>query len=302
MIDICLLGTGGMMPLPDRWLSSAMLRYSGKMILIDCGEGTQIPIKLCGWGFKNIDCMLFTHYHADHIAGLPGLLLTMSNSGRDEPLTLIGPPGIKRVVEGLLVVCPAFPFEIMLGELSVKNEDSVSINGLTVRSIPAVHNMPCVSYSIELSRQGKFDAERAEKLGLPVQYWKVLQSGEKVSFEGKEYEPDMVLGEPRRGLKVCYCTDSRPARGIVQFVEGADLFICEGMYGSPDSFDSAEKKKHMTFVEAAGIAKDGNVDELWLTHYSPMLVNPKEFLSMATDIFPNTVAGKDLMKKTLTFR
>ena len=290
-----------MMPLPERWLSAAFLRYNGRMILIDCGEGTQIPIKLCGWGFKNIDCILFTHYHADHIAGLPGLLLTMSNSGRVEPLTLIGPPGIKRIVEGLLVVCPAFPFDLMLGELSLKKEDAFKINDLIIRSIPADHNMPCISFGVELLRKGKFDADRAGKLGLPVKYWKVLQSGENVEYNGIVYKPDMVLGEPRRGIKICYCTDTRPFRGIAEFVNEADLFVCEGMYGDTDSEDSAVRKKHMTFAEAANIAQNGNVREMWLTHFSPMLVAPEESLAMAANIFPNTVVGKDLMKKTLVY-
>jgi ribonuclease Z len=290
-----------MMPLPGRWLSSALIRHNGKMILIDCGEGTQIPVKICGWGFNTRDGRLFTHYPADHIAGLPGLLLTMNNSGREEPLTLIGPPGIKRVVEGLLVVCPQFLFDVMVGEISVKNEDRVLVNELVVNSIPADHNMPCLSFGIELSRKGKFDVERAKRLDIPVTYWKVLQSGESVEYGGKAYEPDMVLGELRRGIKICYCTDTRPVPGIAGFVNGADLFICEGMYGCPDDFDSAEKKKHMTYAEAAEIAKNGNVKELWLTHFSPMLVNPNEYLSVASNIFPNSVAGKDLMKKTLGF-
>lgn len=301
MIDVCLLGTGGVVPLLGRWLSSALIRYNGRMILIDCGEGTQIPITIVGWGFKAIEAVLFTHYHADHIAGLPGFLLTLGNFGRKEPLILMGPPGIKKVVEGLTVIAPELPYEIELIELSDKEETKTHVSGLTIKSMPVDHTITCLCYSVMLKRQGKFDVDRAKKLNIPVTYYKLLQKGQQIKLGNVAIKPEMVLGPDRKGIKICYCTDSRPTERIVDFINGADLFICEGMYGSNEEIGKAIQKKHMTFTEAAEIAKKANVQTLWLTHYSPSLAEPTKFISDVKNIFTNTKAGTDLLKKTLQF-
>ncbi len=301
MLEICLLGTGGMMPLPNRWLTSMLLRYNGKMLLVDCGEGTQIPLKMCGWGFKAIDAILFTHYHADHVAGLPGLLLTLGNSGREEPLTLIGPPGLKAVVEGLLVISPRLPYDLGLLELSPEQCSELVIDSIRVKSIPVAHWMPCLAYSFEIARLGRFDVEKAGELGVPVEYWKRLQKGEAIDVGNMVVTPEMVLGKPRKGLKVSYCTDTRPVEGLADFIKDSDLFICEGMYGEDGDMQKAIEKKHMLFSEAATLAKLGKVDELWLTHYSPALENPMEYIASAKSIFENTIAGCDLMTKNIKF-
>ncbi|MHB8066145.1 MAG: ribonuclease Z [Ruminiclostridium sp.] len=299
MLDVCLLGTGGMIPLPGRWLTSLLIRYKGRMLLIDCGEGTQIPIKMAGWGFKTIDFILFTHYHADHIAGLPGLLLTIGNSGRLEPLTLVGPIGLKKVVEGLCVISPKLPYEIRLIELSGMENLETLIDCISIKNIPVDHNLPCLSYSIELKRQGKFDIERANKLSIPIKYWKYLQRGEVITLEDRIIKPEMILGEQRKGIKVCYCTDTRPTEELAQFIREADLFICEGMYGNEADTKKAIQKKHMMFSEAAFLAKQGKVKELWLTHYSPSLTEPEKFIDSAREIFINTYLGKDLLKQNI---
>ncbi|MBP2656824.1 MAG: RNAse [Firmicutes bacterium] len=195
MLDVCLLGTGGMMPLPDRWLTSLLIRVNGRMILIDCGEGTQIPIKMVEWGFKAIDAILFTHYHADHIGGLPGLLLTLGNSGREEPLTLIGPPGLKKAVEGLTVISPELPYNLRLIELGNNESREICVSNFYIRHISVEHNLPCVAYCIELKRQGKFDVERARALDIPVSYWNRLQKGEIIRLEDRSISPEMVLSD-----------------------------------------------------------------------------------------------------------
>jgi ribonuclease Z len=302
MLDVCLLGTGGMMPLQNRWLTSLLIRYNGRMLLIDCGEGTQIPIKMAEWGFKSIDAVLFTHYHADHTAGLPGFLLTLGNSGRVEPLTLMGPPGIEKVVQGLTVISPELPFELKLIELPDSENADASIGDIFVRSIPVDHTLPCLSYSIEIKRQGRFDVERARKLMIPVNCWNHLQKGRIITLENKIITPEMVLGEPRKGVKISYCTDSRPTKELVEFIKDCDLFICEGMYGDEDDAAKAEQKKHMMFSEAGLLAKQGNVGELWLTHYSPSLTEPEEYIEVARSIFANTVAGRDLLAKTIKYK
>ncbi|MDF2985436.1 MAG: RNAse [Eubacterium sp.] len=301
MLDVCLLGTGGMMPLPDRWLTSLLIRYNGRMLLVDCGEGTQIPLKMCGWGFKNIDAVLFTHYHADHVAGLPGFLLTLGNSGREDPLTLIGPPGLRLVVEGLLVISPQLPFDIKLLELPENQPSEIEAGDFSIRSLPVDHWVPCLAYGFEVKRQGRFDSEKAIRLDIPVSFWKRLQKGEILEYDGRTIKPEMVLGQPRKGIKVCYCTDSRPVEELADLIKEADLFICEGMYGDNGDLDKARQKKHMLFSEAAGLAKSGNAKELWLTHFSPALEKPEEYIYSASSVFKNSVAGKDLMVRNIKF-
>ncbi len=292
MLDICLLGTGGMMPLPYRWLTSLMARYNGQSILIDCGEGTQIAMKEKGWSPKPIDVICFTHYHADHISGLPGMLLTMGNAERTQPLLLIGPKGLTKVVNSLRVIAPELPFTIEYLEL-FEAQQTVALGSLRIEAYRVNHNVLCYGYNIVVERRGKFDVSRAEKYNIPKNYWNRLQKGEIIETENGTYTPDMVLGEQRKGIKVTYCTDTRPTESIVQNALGADLFICEGMYGEPEKQQKAKEYKHMTFYEAAELARRADVKELWLTHYSPSLTRPEEYMRDVRKIFPNAVAAKD---------
>ena len=300
MLDICLLGTGGMMPLPHRWLTSLMARYNGTSILIDCGEGTQIAMKEKGWSPKPIDIICFTHYHADHISGLPGMLLTMGNAERTEPLLLIGPKGLTKVVSALRVIAPELPFEIKCMELT-EPEQAISFEGFRIEAYKVNHNTLCYGYNIIVERIGKFDVARAEKLKIPRNYWNRLQKGEIIESEEGTFTPDMVLGDPRKGIKVTYCTDTRPTESIVRAAAEADLFICEGMYGEPEKQQKAKEYKHMTFYEAARLAKQANVRELWLTHYSPSLIHPEEYMGEVRKIFPNAIAAKDGRSVDLLF-
>ncbi|MBP3196202.1 MAG: ribonuclease Z [Butyrivibrio sp.] len=304
MIDVCLLGTGGMMPLPNRLLTSLYVRYNGKCVLIDCGEATQIAMKKKGLSSKPIDIMCFTHYHADHISGLPGMLLTMGNAERTEPLLMVGPKGLERVVGALRVIAPELPFEICYKEIT-DDEVSFGIDGMPEFSITAFkvnHNITCYGYSMNLKRQGKFDVAAAQEKGIEKKYWNRLQKGEIITADnGEIYTPEMVLGESRKGLKLTYTTDTRPTDSIVRNAKESDLFICEGMYGEPDKIAKAREHKHMTFYEAAKMARDAQVKEMWLTHYSPSLVNPAEFLPETKKIFANTIAAKDGRSVELRF-
>ena len=300
MLDVCLLGTGGMMPLPRRKLTALMTRYNGSNLMIDCGEGTQVAVKEKGWSFKPIDVICFTHYHADHISGLPGLLLTMGNAERKEPLTMIGPKGLTRVVSALRVIAPELPFEIKFIELT-KPEESFELFGYHITAFRVNHNVTCYGYTLEIKRGGKFDAARAREQGIPLKYWNPLQKGETIEEEGKTYTPDMVLGPARKGIKLTYTTDTRPVKSIVKNAMDSDLFICEGMYGEQDKEDKAIVHKHMTFQEAATLARDAQVKEMWLTHYSPSLVHPEEALPEATKIFPDTIAARDRQSVELQF-
>ena len=300
MLDICLLGTGGMMPLPYRWLTSMMARYNATGILIDCGEGTQIALKEKGWSPKPIDIICFTHYHADHISGLPGMLLTMGNAERTEPLLLIGPKGLTKVVNSLRVIAPELPFAINCLELT-EAEQTIAFDGFRIEAYKVNHNVLCYGYNIIVERIGRFDVNRALQLNIPKNYWNRLQKGEIIETEDGTFTPEMVLGEPRKGLKVTYCTDTRPTESIVRAAAGADLFICEGMYGEPEKQQKAREYKHMTFYEAAELAKRADVNEMWLTHYSPSLTRPEEYMREVRSIFPNAVAAKDGRSVDLMF-
>lgn len=303
MLDVALLGTGGMMPLPERFLTSLIMRFNGRMMLIDCGEGTQVTLKMLGFGFKNIDYILFTHSHGDHITGLCGMLLTIGNSGRVEPITIVGHKGIKNIVNSLLVVAKEIPFELNFIELDENNLDEIELGSFSVRALSLDHSVICFAYRVEIKRAGKFSVAKANANNVPKEIWGKLQKKIDVTFnDGITYNYKMVLDEDRESIVVSYMTDTRPVKDAPLFVKNSDLFICEGIYGEDDKKDKAINHKHMIFSEAATIAKEAEVSELWLTHYSPALQEPAEFLEYATNVFENTKAGYDRMTTTLKWK
>ncbi len=300
MLDVCLLGTGGMMPLPYRWLTSLMTRCEGSNLLIDCGEGTQIALKEKGWSPKPVDYICFTHYHADHISGLPGLLLTMGNAERTEPVIMIGPRGLERVVGALRMIAPELPFELRFFELT-ENIHQFHLGPYILDAYRVSHNVICYGYAITIPRAGRFDVERARAANIPQKYWSRLQKGQTVEEDGRILTPDMVLGPQRRGIRVSYCTDTRPVPVIAEYAKGADLMICEGMYGEKDKAAKAKEYKHMTFYEAARLAKEARPKEMWLTHYSPSLTRPDDFMDEVRAIFPAAKAARDGWSRELGF-
>lgn len=300
MIDVALLGTGGMMPMPERFLSSMLMRINGRLIMTDCGEGTQVTLKMLGWGFKAIDTICFTHFHADHISGLPGMLLTIGNAGRTEPLKLIGPTGLKKVVDGLRLIFPELPYKLEYIEID-DCKKIYDFGDFQLRVNEGDHRIKCLAYRFDIKRKGKFSVDKAQTLGLPVRLWSVLQKEGSAEYEGKIYTGDMVMGDERKGISISFCTDTRPVNSLVEFIKGSDLFICEGMYGENEKQAKAVEYKHMLFSEAAKLAKLGGVKELWLTHLSPSLSEPELYIDNAKKIFENTKVGYDRMYTRINF-
>ncbi len=295
MLEVALVGTGGTMPLPDRWLSSVLLRYGRHLVLFDCGEGTQISLRALGWGLKDIDLILISHVHADHIAGLPGLLLTQANSGRAEPVQIVGPPGFQIVLAGLMVIAPHLPFEVRCREM--ESGDSIRLDDLRATCVVAEHHVPCLAYRIDVPRGRRFLPERARALNVPIQDWRRLQRGERVDA----VDPTDVLGPPRPGLSVGLVTDTRPTDAIAALVSRVDLLVCEGTFGSDTDQVRAVERAHMTFREAALLAKHADARKLVLTHFSPSVVEPDSFVDNAREVFAETVTGRDHLVLSLRF-
>jgi ribonuclease Z len=312
MIEAALLGTGGGMPMPGRNLSALLIRYKGRKILLDCGEGTQVSMRMLGWGFKSLDVICITHGHGDHMVGLPGLLTTLGNSGRTNPITIIGPAGITEIVHGLRVIAPFLPYGINIIEAPKEPVGFSKIYGglepsdctpdITISTLDLDHTWPCIGYGICVHRRPEFDPVKAEGNRVPKELWNRLQGGESpVEYLGRSYSAAMVQGAERKGIKLSFITDTRPTGEIPGFIDGSDLFVCEGVYGDDSDIGKALASKHMTFREAARLARDGCVKELLLTHFSPSMEDPAEYLANAQEVFENTTIGTDRMVRELNF-
>lgn len=303
MIDLTLLGCGGNVPMPNRFLSSLFINYKGRKMLIDCGEGTQIAMKKYNCGFKNIDLILITHLHGDHIIGLIGLLQTMGNSGKTDDLTIVGPIGIIDAMKAIKVLVEYLPYKVNIIE-NPKQTFSLEhdiLKDIDISTINLDHSTECIGYSLYFKRKPKFDREKAILNQVPQNLWKKLQENSSAIYKDKTYYADMVLGENRRGIKLSFITDTRPTFEIPEFIYESDLFICEGMYGDDLDISKAVKNKHMTFRESASLANAGNVDKLLLTHFSPSIENPKYFIQNATNLFEDTIIGEDGLTLKLSY-
>jgi len=301
MIDVLLLGTGAMVPLPGRWLSSVLVRYNGSLILFDCGEGTQISWRRYHWGFRRLEAICLSHLHADHVAGLPGLLHTVANAGRTEPVVVYGPVGAGEVVDGLRVIARHLPFEVQVLELHDGDRFALP-DGLLGSVRKGWHRVPVLGYRLDLDRDPAFDRERAIALNVPRVEWSRLQRGESIEIDGRAISPDKVLGAPRRGISFAFLTDTRPIDALRELVRGADFLICEATYGEDEDQPKAELHRHMTVREAATLAREAGVGTLWLTHFGAGMTDPEAYRDAARAVFPGAVMGSAGLAGRLSFR
>ncbi len=300
MIDLILLGTGAMVPLPDRPLSSLLMRCGGSLTLFDCGEGTQVQMRKFHWGFRRLDAICLSHLHADHVAGLPGLFHTVANAGRTEPMHIYGPVGTVAVVAGLRVIAAHLPYEVIVRELE-DGDRFVLPGGVRGTVCVADHRVECLAYRLDLDRAPAFDPDRAEALGVPRPMRSVLQRGEPVTVDGRAVQPQQVLGESRTGVSFAFVTDTRPTAAIASLVNGVDLLVSEATYVSDNDGEDAARHGHMTLRQACGIANEAGVGALWLTHFSGRIANPLDHVEDARALFLRTEIGVPGLSAHLAF-
>ena len=306
MIDVTLIGTAALAPIPERALSSALLSCGGHLVLFDCGEGTQSAARKAGVSLMKTDIIAITHYHGDHIFGIPGLLQTMLSAGRTEPIYIAGPEGLHGVMSLMMGLTGEVGFDVVAVEIPAGGLRLCELvrgwpSEAVLSAFPTKHRCVAQGYSFTLGRAGKFNPERARELGVPVKLWHELQAGRSVLAGGREVFPDEVMGERRRGIKVVFTGDTAMCESLVDGARDADLMICEATYAEDEHAEKAAARGHMNFAQAAETARLAGAKTLWLTHYSQSVTNPEAFLTNATRIFPETVCGYDRMSATLTF-
>jgi ribonuclease Z len=297
-MKVVFLGTGGTIPTERRKHPALAIRREGEIFLFDCGEGAQTQIFKARLGIAPIRAILVSHLHGDHVLGIPGLLMTMTQSNRSQPLIVIGPPGIAKWIHHIsedLTFHPSFHVnvrEAVPGPVLVCSQ--YQIHAFTLE-----HGITALGYRFEENeRPGRFRVEKALELGVPRgTLWGRLQSGHTVSLEGDEQiRPQDVLGPPRPGLKIVYAVDSRPCSETVRAAFEADLLIHDGMFLSEDS-NKAQARGHSTVNEAAQVASTAKVRRLVLTHLSPRYRGEENrFLKQASRVFSQTTVAEDLLE------
>ena len=304
-MEAFILGCGGMMPLPYRHLTSVLLRRDGDLFLFDGGEGTQVSLKRLNLKWKKIDAIFVSHTHADHVTGLPGILMLSSQVDRTEPLYIYGPPKIKEYIETSRSVLDMYiNYPIIVKEITAP---CVVHSGkdFYIRAFPLDHTKTCVGYTLEeLDRPGEFNPQKARELGVPCgPLWSQLQNGNEVqATDGSIVKPEQVLGEKRSGRKFSFVTDTLYKPNIAQEVKGSDLLICEGMFEKA-LLDQAKEKKHMTAEQAATIARDANVRRMCMIHYSPRYTDKElhVLLEEAQAVWPQAELSHDRMQIDIPF-
>lgn len=306
MIDITLIGTSALMPLPERALTAALLRCGGHSILFDCGEGTQSAARRARANPLGVDLIALTHYHGDHTFGLPGLMQTMHALGRTAPLTLAGPAGLEEAMAPIfaLVGRTGYPVRLMaLPEGGLRLADAFPgwPERARLSAFPTEHRVPSQGYAFTLGRAGRFDPGKAGALGVPQALWRRLQRGEAVETDRGRVEPGQVVGPPRRGLRFVFTGDTRPCPALTEAARDADLLICEATFGDDADAAPANEYGHMVFSQAGRLAAEAGAKRLWLAHFSQALRAPEDWLPLAQAHFPAAECGEDGRQITLRF-
>lgn len=299
-MEAFILGTSGMMPLPNRYLTSMLLRREGSLFLFDCGEGTQVSLRRLNLRWKKIDAIFISHTHADHVTGLPGILMLSSQVDRNEPLYIIGPPKIRDYIEASRSTLDMYiNYEIIVIEIDPTQRQTVyQGQNFCIKSFPLKHSKPCVGYTLEEDwRPGCFFPEKAVQLQVPRgPLWSDLQNGQIVEANGRQIKPEEVMGPKRPGRKVSFVTDTLYTDWIAQDVKESDLLVCEGMFERKLQ-ESAKEKKHLCAYQAGQIAQKAEALRLGLIHYSPRYTD-KELMILkeeAREFFPKAFLCKDRM-------
>mgnify|MGYP004523877281 FL=1 len=298
MLTITLLGTAATMPLPDRALTAAVAECGGHSLLFDCGEGTQTAARRAGVNLMKLDAICLTHYHGDHIFGLPGLLQTLGCQGRTRPLALYGPKGLGEVWAALRVLTGPLPYpvcpEVLDAPATLRERFGGWPQGAKLTPVPTRHRVTSQGYRLDLPRAGRFSPEKARALGVPVQQWKMLQQGQSVGLaDGSRAAPESVLGPARQGLSFLFSGDTAPCAALEQAAAGVDLLLCDATYALPAQAAQAKQYGHSTFGQSAALAAKAGAKRLWLVHYSPMITDPEEELAQAQSLFPAAECGFD---------
>jgi len=284
MIDLAVLGTGAMMPTQERWLSSLLVRLGSQLMLFDAGEGVQIPWRAQGWGIKPLSLVCLSHHHADHIAGIPGVLLALANAGREEPLRIVGPKGTRALVDGLKEAAPVLPYDLNVSDLAPGT--TFRWQNLEITVTLGDHRIPVLIYRFDLARRPAFLAEKAETDGIPRINWGDLADGRDVLVDGHPVVAQDYVGPTRPGISFGVATDTRPTPAMRTLLSDIDLLIAEGTYGDDADAINALQNKHMTFREVATLAAEIGARQLLVTHFSPKLGDPAHFLDNGRGVFP----------------
>ena len=298
MLTITLLGTAATMPLPDRALTAAVAECGGRSLLFDCGEGTQAAARRAGVNLMKLDAVCLTHYHGDHLFGLPGLLQTLGCQGRVRPLTVYGPEGMEPVWTAVRALTGPLPYPVRAVPLGTEPVALDALGGWPAGAqlcpFGTKHRVPSRGYRLELPRAGRFDPVRAQALGVPMAQWRLLQRGQSVPLEhGGTAAPEQVLGPARRGLRFVFSGDTAPCAALEEAARQADLLICDATYPAAEQESQARQYGHSTFGQSAALAARAGAKRLWLAHYSPMITDPAEALPAAQAVFPAAECGYD---------
>jgi len=294
-LTVTFLGTGGSVPTRFRNLPSVLLRTGPDLLLFDCGEGTQKQFLQTRAGMNRKMRIFISHLHGGHVFGLPGMLHSLAFMGRTRELEIYGPKGIHQLVSGInnIVKFNAIQFPLIIKEVHAGR--IVNDEAYVVHATKADHGITCYAYAFEEKpRPGRFDPKRAKQLGIPEgPLWKKLQSAKSVKIGSKVIQAKLVVGPPRRGLKLTYAVDTRPSMNIIKLARNSDLLIHDSTFESAAG-TKARDYGHSTSIEAAKIAKKCKAKKLALFHISAKYENATPLLIQARKVFRQTVLAMDM--------